>query len=264
MAKASLKGSSSHIPTDTVENLEEGGQLLEEMIDPSQPPLTYNPYPPTSPPVSPPGLSEEPEKLARPDTVQDLQDYLAAGGIGGRALLQLAQEVAVGTRQEEVDYRMGPQMLLAWGERKFTDEPQLAEVIQSLAEAGWLVLDGSRRVHEEPGFGRCLKLRPDETAWFSRLVELRSNLPSGKTETREEEKGTETRVKSAPKVTNEPGWVSELSSLVDRHGYVDYGQAEALVRSLSRYKQKQKIQNLLSEHFELGFEAGRLVVRRRS
>ncbi|MCL4502357.1 MAG: hypothetical protein M1438_10985 [Deltaproteobacteria bacterium] len=172
----------------------------------------------------------------------------------------MAIEVAVGTRQEEVDYRIGPQMLLAWGERKFTDEPQLAEVIQSLAEAGWLVLDGSRRVHEEPGFGRCLKLRPEETARFSRLLELWSTLPSGKTETLEEGKDS----KPAPKVTNALGWVSELSGLVDRHGYVDYDQAEALVRSLTRYKQKQKIQNLLSEHFELGFEAGQLVVRRRS
>ena len=65
-------------------------------------------------------------------------------------------------------------------------------------------------------------------------------------------------------MTNEPGWVLELSNLMDPLGYVDYDQAEALLRSLTGYKQKQKIQDLLNEYFELGFEAGRLVVHRRS
>lgn len=212
----------------------------------------------------PPGISGEPETPVKRDSVQDLQDHFSRSGVGGRALLQFALEIRAGSRQEGVDYRLGPQMLLAWGERKFTDEPQLTEVIQSLAEAGWLVLDGSRRVHEEPGFGRCLKLRADETARFSRLVELWRARPSEKTASQEEEKGTETRAVAAPEVANEPGWVSELSTLLNGHGYVDYDQAETLLRSRTGYKQKQKIQDLLSEYFELGFEAGRLVVHHRS
>jgi len=261
-AKTAPKESSGHITKDPVETIEDCGQPLEEVVVPYQPLPTHN-SPPT-PPASPPGISEEPEAFALTDTVQDLQDHFAQSGVGGRALLQLALEVKGGSRQEGVDYRMGPQMLLAWGERKFTDEPQLAEVIQSLAEAGWLVLDGSRRVHEEPIFGRCLKLRPDETARFFRLVDLWHSRSSEKTESQAEEKSTETRAEAAPKVTNEPGWVLELSTLVDRHGYVDYDEAEALLRSFTKYKQKQKIQDLLNAYFELGFEAGRLVVRRRS
>jgi hypothetical protein len=251
--KASPQELSGQISKESIED----GQPLEEVIDPSQPQSL-------SPPANPPGISEEPEALARHDTVHDLQDHFSQGGVGGRALLQLALEVRAGTRHEGVDYRLGPQMLLAWGERKFTDEPQLAEVIQTLAEAGWLVLDGSRRVHEEPGFGRCLKLRADETARFLRLVELWRSRPSEEMDSQEEEEDTVTKAEAAPKVADKPGWVMELSTLMDSHGYVDYDQAEALLRSLTGYKQKQKIQDLLNEYFELGFEAGRIVVRRQS
>jgi Putative helicase len=263
-AKAAPKEFSGHIPKGPAEPIEAGGQPLEEGIDSSQPLPTHTPLPPPSPTISPPGISEEPKAFARHDTVQDLQDHFARSGVGGRALLQLALEVKVGTRQEGVDYQMGPQMLLAWGERKFTAEDDLVGVLQNLAEADWLVLDGTRRVHEEPGFGRCLKLRLDETNRFFRLVELWCVRPSEKTESLGEEKRTESRSEAAPEVTDEPGWVLELSTLVDRHGYVDYDQAETLMRSLTGYKQKQKIQDLLNDYFELGFEAGRLVVHRRS
>jgi hypothetical protein len=50
----------------------------------------------------------------------------------------------------------------------------LSEVIESMARAGWLMLDGNRRVHEERGFGKCLKLRERETALLWRLSSLSS------------------------------------------------------------------------------------------
>jgi len=85
-------------------------------------------------------------------------------------LLKFASEVSQGTRRDGLDYKSGPRLLLSWGDRKFTKEGSLPEVIESMARAQWLVLNGTSRVHAEPGFGRCLKLVERETAMFWRLI----------------------------------------------------------------------------------------------
>lgn len=235
-----------------------------------------------SPPSS--GVSEEPGSLQGPRTLEELQEYFAGGGLGGRALLKFASEVAVYARRDGVDYITGPQLLLSWGERKFTEEGSLAEVIESLARAGWLVLNGSRRVHEEPGFGRCLKLRERETALFWRLVgvlvETKSPEPgldapfagealvaANEAQTLRETHPQETAATdppgspSTPAVEGEPKWVSEVAAMLEQHGQLDYPQVEELVKA--RTRRQRKIMELVNEYFLVNYKDGNLVVLRR-
>lgn len=174
----------------------------------------------------------------------------------------------MGTRQAGVDYRTGPQMLLAWGKKKFTEEPDLAAVIESLARAGWLVLDGSHRVHEEPGFGRCLKLREEETAKFWQLVRLWRGEPAEPSaasalldEAHHPEDSPEKEAPAASEVSVEPDWVREVTAMLAADGAVDYGQVKNLIAE--RTGRKQGILMLVGQYFEVDDEEGKLLVMSR-
>ena len=226
----------------------------------------------TQTPPSSPGVLVEPEPLQGLQSLEEFKRYFGGGGLGGQALLKLALEVSVGVRREGVDYKTGPQLLLAWGERKFTAEESLSEVIESLAQAGWLVLNGNRRVHKEPQFGRCLKLGEMATALFLRLVGLlpggdqdapSSSVPLGG-DSFVQHKGTYSQgaeVPPEPQITlgaDEPGWVREVTALINLHGPVDYNQVREM--AAERIGRRQDIFMLLSRYFEFADDDGELVV----
>jgi conjugal transfer pilus assembly protein TraI len=238
----------------------------------------------TLPSFSPPslGILEEPTSPQDPETLAELQEYFAGGGLGGLALMKFAAEVSVDSRRDGKDYRTGPQMLLAWGERKFTEEGSLSEVIESLARAGWLVLDGNRRVHEEPGFGKCLKLQERETALLWLLVRFLGEANSlesgvdvplagentdhhkdGFTETHPQEAvaGSSPESPATLVLKGEDDWVSEVAAILDRDGPVDYERVKELVAT--RTGNRRGIFQLVYRYFEVGNEGGKMVVLRR-
>lgn len=226
-------------------------------------------------------IMEEPETPKEPRTLEEMRDYFAAGGLGGRALLHFASEVFIGNRRDGVDYKLGPNLLLSWGERKFTGAENLSELIESLDRMTWLVLNGSRRVHEDKEFGKCLKLRERETALFLRLVwllreaqpvapELKSSL-EGELITMKNEAQSPGEIQCrepgaeglpGPTLPSEtPAWVSEVAAMQHRQGALDYARVKKLVEGhtgLSR-----GILQLLYRYFEVGEEGGRLIVLRR-
>ncbi|MHB8068764.1 MAG: MobH family relaxase [Desulfobaccales bacterium] len=222
------------------------------------------------------------EEPAMPQTLEDLQSYFAGGELGGQALLKFALEVSSGSRLEGKDYQTGPELLLLWGDRKFTEEvSRLPEVIESLARAGWLVLNGRRRVHEEPGFGKCLKLRELETSLFWRLVWLLgetqpitpgpeapmlADIPEAANESglRRETHPEKTSPSDQPSPQNtlfpeeEPEWVSEVAAMIKQHGRLDYHIVEELVKT--RTGRHRKIMELVTKYFEVKWETGNPVV----
>ena len=226
---------------------------------------------PSSSVFSPPGLFAEPEPSQGPQTLEELQEYFAGAGLGGQALVQFATEVARHTRREGLDYKNEPSLLLVCGERKFTDEENLPEVIESLARAEWLVLNGIARVHEEPGFGRCLKLEKRETTLFWRLVwKLRdaNHFEQGADASfegaSEEAKAPQSPEPGAgPQATLEsngepaPQWVSEVMAML-ADGPVDYAHVEELVKGHTG--RQRKIMDLVSEYFLVNIHEGKLAV----
>jgi hypothetical protein len=230
-----------------------------------------SPCEPSSSVFSPPGLFAEPEPSQGPQTLEELQEYFAGAGLGGQALVQFATEVARYTRREGLYYKNEPRLLLVWGERKFTDEENLPEVIESLARAEWLVLNGIARVHEEPGFGRCLKLEKRETTLFWRLVwKLRdaNHFEQGADASfegaSEEAKAPQSPEPGAgPQATPEsngepaPLWVSEVMAML-ADGPVDYAQVEELVKGHTG--RQRKIMDLVSEYFLVNIHEGKLAV----
>jgi hypothetical protein len=223
-------------------------------------------YQPSSSVFSPP----EPEPSQGPETLEELQEYFAGGGLGGQALVQFATEVARHTRREGLDYKNEPSLLLVWGERKFTQEENLPEVIESLARAEWLVLNGIARVHDDPGFGRCLKLEKRETTLFWRLVwKLRdaNHFEQGAEGASEEVKTPQSPEPGAgpqctPESNGEPAplWVSEVMAML-ADGPVDYAQVEELVKGHTG--RQRKIMDLVSEYFLVNMHESRLSVLRR-
>jgi len=217
--------------------------------------------------------------------LEDLQDYFTAGGLGGQALVSFAAEVSQYRRKEGVDYKKsGPTLLLMWGERKFTGESNLPEVIESLARVEWLVLNENKRVHEDPGFGRCLKLREQEATLFWRLVwKLRdanplepgtkaypasappaeANIPAHKEEIRPQETATE----ELPQATlgreaeEEPGWVTEVAAMLDRDGPLDYGLIKGIVAE--RTGRGHGLFHLVANFFEIDDQNGKFKILRR-
>jgi len=236
-------------------------------------------------PLSCPGLSMESEPPQGPQTLADLQEYFAGGGLGGQSLVKFATEVSQHLRQDGLDYKnSGPTLLLTWGERKFTEEANRPEVIESLARVKWLVLNGDRRVHDDPGFGRCLKLREQESTLFWRLVwklrevnplepEAETSLTAGPPEPDAPPAPKETRPQEAAieylsgtratpeKEVEEPEWVSEVKDMLDREGPVDYDRVEELVKSLTG--RQRKVMDLVNEYFLVNYHEGRLAVMRR-
>lgn len=237
----------------------------------------------------PPGilLEQEPECFQDPQTLEELKDYFAEGGLGGQTLLKFAKEIYQGTRQEGVDYITGPTLLLCWGGRKFTNEVNLPEVIESLARVEWLVLNGNRRVHEDSEFGRCLRLREQETTLFWQLVGRLEeamfiepgaevsledtlsmvNAPLLSREARPSEAlaGDSPRFPASPEEEGElvktvPKWVSEVMVMLDRDGSVDY---ETVKKMLTAHRARKQILKLVCKYFIVGNEGGRMVILHR-
>lgn len=216
---------------------------------------------------SSPGFLEEPEPLRGPRPMDELQRYFAGGGLGGQALLELAFEVSRGARREGIDYQTipGPQLLLTWGKRKFTEKKNLSEVIESLAQVGWLVTNGNRRVHEEPEVGRCLKLQEKATVLFLRLLNLlRGAGEDAINDSYGQDKGIHPRepegLPESPVTpeAEEPGWVAEVADMINLYGPVDYNRARNIV--VESIGERQDIFMLLSRHFEISDDEGELVV----
>jgi hypothetical protein len=239
---------------------------------------------PSFPLPSPPGLLE-PESPQGPQTLEELREYFSGAGLGGRALVQFATEVSQYTRREGLDYKNEPRLLLVWGERKFTEEENLPEVIESLARAEWLVLNGIARVHDDPGFGRCLKLEERETTLFWRLVwKLRDaeplesrpeaplkkshpehNTPPAFEETHPQEAAVEDLSKHKPSTggifEEEPEWVAEVSAKLERDGPLDYDLVKEIVaKSTGR---DHGLFQLVSRFFEIDDQDGKFTVCRK-
>lgn len=238
---------------------------------------------PSSLPTPPPGVLADQESLQDqpPQTLQDIQDYFARGGLGGQALLKFAAEVSQSSRQAGVDYKSGPRLLLSWGDRKFTEEGSLSEVIESMARAEWLVLNGSRRVHEEQGFGRCLKLQERETAVFWRLVRFlgTENPNTGEFPTceapaapeggrhavephpQETATGAPSSPPNTPASDEAPGWVSEVGAMVDNDGPLDFDLVKDIVAKHT--DRKHGLFQLVSQYFVVEDLEGKMMVLRR-
>jgi len=246
--------------------------------------ISPKPEPPSpEPPVSP-TLSEEQEAPQDPQTAEGLYDFFNAGGLCGQALLKFASEVSQGVRREGTDYKTGACLLLSWGEKKFTEENKLPEVIESLVRAEWLMLNGIKRVHIEPGFGKCLKLRERETILFWRLVRLLeesgtpepgadATLPNCAPVGANDAPPSEATPQQAspanspppePLLTPEseekqiPAWVMEITAMLDRDGPVDYDLVEELVKK--RTGRARKITNLVGEYFLVNYWDGKIAV----
>jgi hypothetical protein len=244
---------------------------------------------PSEPPIEP---QESPDSQLRgfvtetqgPHTLEELQEYFTRAGLGGQALVKFATEVSQYLRREGVDYKSEPRLLLVWGERKFTNEENLPEVIESLARAKWLILNWIARVHEDPGFGGCLKLEERETTRFWRLVwklqdaeplEVRADAslkesppepgaPPSFEETHPQEAAVEDLSKHKPPTggdaEKEPEWVSEVAALLDQDGSVSFDRVAKLVAE--RTGHKQRILNAVCKHFAVGGEGGKMMVYR--
>jgi hypothetical protein len=235
-------------PTESKPKKPKGRLGITDDRTPESPEIAPEPEALTTPPS--PGILEEPESPQDPRTLEELQDYFAGGGLGGRALLTFAGEVSQKKRCDGADYKSGPWLLLSWGDQKFTEETSLPEVIESMARADWLVLNGSRRVHEEPGFGKCLKLRERETALFWRLVWY---LGKEKPDEEEPETGASSAEPEGGHIAMEmqshekpagspppgppaistvaeiPEWVSEVGAMLDKDGPLDYDLVKDIV-----------------------------------
>ena len=265
-----------------------------EVDSDNTPPRSFNdPFPegalkadePSFPLPPSPGLPEEHESPQGPQALEELQEYFAGAGLGGRALIKFATEVARYVRREGLDYKNEPRLLLVWGERKFTQEENLPEVIESLARAEWLVLNGDKRVHDEPGFGRCMKLVELETTLFWRLVwklrdaeplesradaSLKESPPESGThsffkETNPQEAAAEDLSKPRPSTggdaEKEPAWVAEVAAMLHREGALDYDLIKEIVaKSTGR---GHGLFQLVSRFFEIDDQDGKLTVFRR-
>lgn len=240
--------------------------------------------PPAPEPPVYPGLSEEQEVPEDLQTAEGLYDYFNACGLGGQALLKFASEVSQGVRREGTDYKTGACLLLSWGEKKFIEENNLSEVIESLVRADWLRLNGIKRVHIDPGFGKCLKLRKRETILFWRLVRLLgesgtpepgadASLPDGAPVGAIDAPPPEATPPQAspadspppePPLTPQseekqiPAWVVEITDMLDRDGPVDYDLVEELVKK--RTGRTRKITNLVGEYFLVNYWDGKIAV----
>lgn len=274
-------------PADISPHISGGeGEPLVESSSTSEPPEDLAP--------ASPGISFA-DYISVPDllTLTEVQEHFAKAGLGGQALLKLASEIIQHVRCEGQDYKTSPRLLLSWGDKKFTDESNLPEVIESLARANCLVLDGSRRrVHDEPGFGRCLKLREGETKLFLRLVwalehatssepEAQSEPPSAdapspeigvmspeKTPSSSDQEKPDSIWKPGgtghhPASEADPEWVIEVMTLLDSSGPLEYVWVKEMVTN--RTGRKQAIYQLVDKYFIIeDFEDGKKVTRRRS
>ncbi|MEW6657348.1 MAG: TraI domain-containing protein [Thermodesulfobacteriota bacterium] len=246
---------------------------------------------PGAPAPVPPGIPS-PEPPAAPDlrTLEELQEYFASAGPGGRALLQFAGEIARGARCEGQDYKSAPQLALSWGDTKFTNATanDLPEIIESLARAEWLVLNGTSRVHIEPGFGKCMKLKEGETLLFWRLVWVLGEAKSPEAEAsagpaaagapvpapaeevqtpfHEEpdppEEVPRDILSLAAKDEEVPDWVIEVTALLENNGPLEYKWVTEIVEN--RTACKLGVYKLVASYFVIEDEGGKMIVTRRN
>ncbi len=246
---------------------------------------------PEAPVSTSPGILSEPPSPHDLQTLEGLQEHFAGVGLGGQALMKFAAEIVGRTRCDGQDFKAGPQMLLSWGNHKFTTEGNLPEVIESLVRVGWLVLNGSRRYHEEPGFGKCLKLRERETTLFWQMVwalghsketdpepptvSLASDtaLPENEAIALHEAPKPEVvgfgidSLESPPEndlfpaTEAVPDWVLEVMTLLESNGPLEYNWVKEI--ATNRLGRKQGIYRLVAKYFVIVDEEDKKIVTAR-